>query len=384
MSFQPLESSHGGLRAGRTPLPGGQRGAMTLFMVLVILTMMAGWAILSLRFNGLQAMVESSESRAAEVRQAADAGLEFALAWLSGHRWRLGDALPQVPLLDAEPGRDDNYHYTVALSLVRNPGGFIHVQAQASGPEDTHIQGRASRWLVQSELFNERLADDLPPLVIAGCLGGGIGATHLYPKAVDTDLDGLDDGWGDALHAGHDLLLEPDCIDLAGIDTEGGLATHPVDFNGSAWDYVFSIGKDEVKALSVMQQAQGLDADSVPSRSIYWVDSSNADGLLHGGDWQGRVGSQEHPVLLVFAAELGCPRLLGEPTIHGVVYYETTAVCATSGWGGAEIFGSVVHEGGVQVDGGSAILRHAEQAGAGGLRWPALGAAWLPGSWRDF
>jgi len=357
---------------------------MTLFMVLVILTVMASWAILSLRFNGLQAMVETSETRAAEVQQAADAGLEFALAWLSRRRWRVGDPLPLVPLLDAEPDRDDSYYYTVSLSLHRNPGGFIHVQSHASGPEGTHIKGGASRWLVQTELFSEGVAGDLPPLVIAGCLGGMTGATHLYPKEVDTDLDGVVDGSGDALHSAHDLLLEPDCIDLAGFDTHGGLAAHPAAFSGSAWAYVFNISKAEVKALSDQQQAQGLDADSEPPRSVYWVDGSNADDLLSAGHWYEDAGTQAYPVVLAFAAELGCPRLAGEPAIHGVVYYETTDVCEETDWGGAEVFGSVVHEGSVFVHAGSATLRHAEQAGEGGLQWPALGAAWLPGSWRDF
>ena len=89
-------------------------------------------------------------------------------------------------------------------------------------------------------------------------------------------------------------------------------------------------------------------------------------------------------MVLAFDDEVGCPRLNGDPEIYGIIYYETASACATNGWGGATVYGSVVHEGSVEKHTANAEIHHASRMGSGGcLKWPVQTAAWIPGTWQD-
>jgi hypothetical protein len=288
-----------------------------------------------------------------------------------------------VPLVDVDTAVDDNYEYSIALNVSESseyPGaGLINVTATATGPDGTNIAATATRSLIQSKRdINTFTKGSPPPLVINGCLSGVTGTPDIYP------------GVGEAALQTSSTDTSSSCIDFGNfsINRETGDsatdATHPGAFTDTAWNYVFNISKTQAKAYSDAQAAAGLDAASDPPRTFYWIDSSNSGSFLSGGNWHASVGSPDNPVVLAFDSGLGCPKINGNPTIYGIVYYETDTACATNGWGGATVYGSVVHEGNVEKHTANAALYSASRmSGNSCLKWPVQTAAWIPGTWRD-
>lgn len=360
-----------------------QKGAVALFMVLVLLFMMSGWGILLLRFNVMESVTAASEARSVEALQAADAGLEYAVGWLSVNPWCDGQTPPTPPVMDPEPSATDNYEYAVSLAMdepaSHKGSGMIQITATSNGPQDTNISGSASRWVYQSRYLEYFKNGAPPPLVINGCLSGVTGTPNLYPAE-----------GSEALHTSQDTS----CIDFGNFDVDRVVgdgyavdAANPGAFDDetSAWDYVFSVAKSDIKTLSDQQATAGLDNDTTPPRTFYWVDSSNEGSFISGNNWSGGdVGSVTNPVILAFDEEVGCPKINGGDTIYGIVYYETASACTTNGWGAATVYGSVVHEGDIEQHTANSEIYHPSRSGSDCFGWPIKSVSWIPGTWADF
>jgi len=84
------------------------------------------------------------------------------------------------------------------------------------------------------------------------------------------------------------------------------------------------------------------------SPSIYLVNNS---GPFNGADISGSctgtgvdsdtIGAPSQPVILIIPSTAGCPNLMGGHHLWHI-YYESTTACASQGWGGATVYGSVI------------------------------------------
>lgn len=78
----------------------------------------------------------------------------------------------------------------------------------------------------------------------------------------------------------------------------------------------------QLKAISTAQLQNGLTALSLPSRSVYWIDSPLT--------WTQSLGTQSAPVVLIFSAvacAVQCPQIANQAAITGVVYFQSANAC---------------------------------------------------------
>jgi len=333
-----------------------ERGAMTL---MVGLTLLMGSTILTVgiaRMGMMEQRIANNELRAKEAHQSAQAGLDYALAWLTSSVWTTQPEAPKPGVLEIRGS--GNHSYEVQLTLDERPGCLrVHSRAQAIG--DASLSATASECLQQRRFLNDGPGVDLPPLVVNGCLPEILDGVDLYPCDPDAGsgcepVAVVSSQSTDCLQADHPRL-------------NGGSVSGSA-FEGSAWDHVFSISKDELKTRA------GTD-----DPTVIWIQDAY--------EWSTTIGRPDQPAFIVFSESAGCPRVTGSPTVYGIVYFEHEDGCGTQGWGGATVYGSVVFEGTVQTVTSNSVFRHWSWAGnepdRGALN-PIHSAHRVPGSWRDW
>jgi len=152
----------------------------------------------------------------------------------------------------------------------------------------------------------------------------------------------------------------------------------------AAWRSVLGdITDAQLQAWSSAQERNGLTAQSTPPRTIYWIDSP--------ADWQGNVGSTDHPALLVFSAKAcaqRCPRIGAGVRIHGSVLIDSG--CNDDkmrGWQAGTIEGQLVVESGLPEWRSGTVLAQADGRNAYILNWPqgidATRLQRIHGSWSE-
>ena len=123
----------------------------------------------------------------------------------------------------------------------------------------------------------------------------------------------------------------------------------------------------------------------------------NNSGPINSGDITGTcsgngidnttIGAPTSPVILIIPSASGCPKFNGGVTIYGVAYYETTSACASNGWGGATVYGSVMWEGNVDKPNANTQYIEVDYDNLGGMdsafNMTIEDAVRLPGTWRD-
>ncbi len=329
-----------------------QHGALTLMLGLLLLMGSAILTLASVRVGVMEQRIANNEWRAKEAQQAAQAGLDYALAMLGEGR-DLGESAPTVP------GSGD-YRYSVTLAEVENVAGCLRVRSRASAVQDASIQAVAVECFQQQRLLKGGSGGDQAPFVLNGCLTGVTGNPDIYPR----DCEGEGQECSSVAIASS---AEMACLDTGHLDLHEGEIKDDA-FTGNAWDQVFDIGKDEFKAI----------ADSGDPQ-FRWVTASS--------NWHESLGSPTEPVYLVFTTAANCPKLNGNPTIYGIVYFEDAAGCRSQGWGGATVYGSVVFDGDLKKLTANSRFHHWSRAGSGGERASldrVRSASRIPGSWRDW
>lgn len=275
---------------------------------------------------------------------------------------------------------------------VRDAPHLWHLlaQAQSAPPADSPANPRA----VRAELREQAVVPILWPapadpvgaaVLLGGCWRAGAGSDwQICPRpsaqgsacagaspwpAVHSlrmaDADG--DGLLSAAERNACLALGPAQLPAGGALLTPSQAS-PGPCTREVWRNLFGQTQaGQLQAWSDAQARSGLHASSVPTRSIYWIDSP--------ADWGLSLGSPEAPVLLVFSAQAcatRCPRLLAGVQIHGTVYLD--AGCddrKLQGWQGARIDGLLAVEGGVPSAGGWTRVRGQTYARAAWqLHWP--------------
>lgn len=333
--------------------PGGrQRGAITL---LVGMTLLMASSILTLgviRTGLMEQRMANNELRAKEVHQAAQAGLDFALAWLTLNVWATDNPIPAPPDLTAT----GDYSYRSQLTVVDTPG-CLRVTARAQAITDANITATLSECYQQQRL----LQGDRSPLVVNGVLSGIVGNPEIYPIRCD-------------------LMPDPDCQPIAVASSQpassinsGNLRLNGGEikgdaFTGSAWDYVFAADRETLQALAAQSGS-----------NVHWITSPQP--------WHASIGSPSAPAILIFDQTAGCPQVNGNPTIYGVVYFASIDGCESQGWGRTTVYGMVVFEGSLQKLTANSTFRHWSQAGTASERAelnPVQSTQRVPGSWRDW
>ena len=346
--------------------PQAQQGLATLMISLILLLGMTMLTMASARTSLVETRITGNETRLIEASHAADAGLEYAIAWLATHPWSSSDSPPSPPSVTA--GSGDTYAISLSFSAS---GDLITIHSRATATSDTSISAGVSQQLRQAFLLNPTAK--VTPLIVNGCIDSVTGTPDIYPS-----------NWSSIEPVGTAIATskvdEPagSCIASGHFDTHDGSIVDEA-FPNTAWDYLFDISKDEFQALATAE-ANAVASGELPSsgRSYYWItDSSN---------WDTSLGSASHPVFLAFAASAGCPRINGNPTIYGIVYVDGGCPDGAQGWGGAEVYGGVVMEGDLAKYNANAALYDWSEAGGSDeeLPNPPIGASRLPGSWKDW
>jgi Tfp pilus assembly protein PilX len=333
-----------------------QTGMVTLAVGLLL---MLGSSILALgvaRLALMEQRIANNELRAKEVHHAAQGGLDFAFDWLSAAPSSSAASLPTPPAI---AGSGD-YRYLTRLAATPDVD-CVRVTAEAQAANDPSIRAVVSECVRQTSLLNESFAAHLPPLVVNGCLEKIKGTPDIFPSRCDpvtqSDCEPL------AIASS-----QPDaCLNAGHFQLNGGLVRGEA-FSGSAWDYLFAISKDEMRARAAEED-------------------SNIDWITTAKNWTLPPSSASDPVILIFASSAGCPKINGNPTIYGILYFEDPGGCGSPGWGGADIYGVVAFEAPLEQFTANPDLHHWSLAGDDAERAPLgpVGATLrIPGRWRDW
>lgn len=413
-----------------------QQGAATLIVVLVLATVMAVIALTTTRSGLMEEKIVGNDLRAREAQEAAEAGLEYGVAWAKKNSipntvtcssGSLPTGCPTALTTVTGSSTHESYTYTLFFTKSTN---YIKVESEAQnvvdGSVDSSIAARSETFLKQTskELFDNSVTVMPPPWVIAGCITNAATGTpasfvlnsannaivtgstadaaclpegHLkvYPW-VDTNGNGVkedEEEWEDTNGNGVKDSGEDDESTL----NRGGFTGCPN--LHCAWKHVFKMSLQD--AIDLATDAGHVYSGSIPcgpatsSPSIYVI---NNGGSINSGDISGScsgigiddktIGGPNKPIILIIPSSAGCPKFNGGITIYGIIYYETPTACASNGWGGAKVYGSVMWEGNVDKPNANSEFIEVDYGIGGDLNTVFNSgmdeAPRLPGTWKDF
>lgn len=401
-----------------------QRGAITLLVAIGLVMLASLASFYSARSVLLDQLASHNHARASQARLAAEAALASTQvivqssvtasaaqpnalfstparcpAGLSGAAWQCAaliiaphTAMPQVQL-----------SAVAARELVASPH-VVMLQASASNVGQNSLATMRESVFMPVLAPAPRLAAPAA-LVLNGCVSEATGASLRVcpissnatgaPQACsgapqapavlthfveDTQRDGL----LSAAEKNACLALSPTSLPGGGDQTGPSTAVSRSPCNRAAWRSVLGDTTDtQLQAWSTAQERQGLNAQSTPPRSVYWIDSPN--------DWPHSVGTAVHPVLLVFSAQacaLRCPHIGTNVRIVGSVVFDSG--CSDDkmrGWQGGTIEGQLVVESGLPQWRSGQVLAHPNARKAYTLHWPegidATQVQRINGSWSE-
>lgn len=325
----------------------------TLFVSIVALILITLATLFANRNAIFEQVTSANHYRYSRAFEAAQGGLEYALAWLgtngnpnctpdpatcpytiaagaTGAAWTVDTAShpPYNQKNTVSIAAQTFGDYTATVTLWRNSASpqLVEIVSVATGDATATVRQIVN---VNALMFTSL---NSPPLVVNGCVTKVVGnATIDYGSSSTAISSSQDKG----------------CIDYSGF--KPSLAAGSVDapttstpsagFAGSAWDHVFSITKQQMLALA-NQQTGGPTAGP----AIYYYDYATP-ATTPPNNWHTSLGSPTAPIILIFDNQSGtgaCPNINGGGgvDIYGVVY------CANggdlNGWGNANIYGSVV------------------------------------------
>jgi Tfp pilus assembly protein PilX len=349
-----------------------ERGAVSLLIVLIFILIAAIVALSLSRTVSVDQKITGNDLRAREAQEAAQAGLEYGIAFANQTAITASLSCPGgagCPTLDNITGTSTGNSYSITSLNFTVPAGDdrIHIQSTATHSDGTSAY--AEVWVRQKSLLEKGTFP--PPLVVNGGLSNVTGNPAINTgnppgTAIVTNsaVTGIDTGF----------------FNKKGSDPPLGSVqqqTLPATTTW-AWDYVFSesLANAEAKAQAsgyVYSQTTLPTVPEVGKSQYYLWDSSN--------HISNNYGSATRPVVIIVTAG-NCPNIQGNVTIYGIIYFPAT--CTDQGWGNATIYGSVVTEGSITKL--TANSTHNGLNGGGG--GPPIifldYAAVIPGTWKDW
>lgn len=303
------------------PPPSSQRGVITLGISMVILVLVSLIVFHTSSNILLEIKTSNNQYYQTKALEAARGGAEYGISWLmtnSASSWTTDSSGPS----------GNNQKATVSMTNPQTIGGYsvdITIWRNSASPAIMEVRAIASnadatatvrqKFYANTISFNSTV---IPPIVINGCLSGVTGGPDTLP---DTP--------------GQTMVVSSQssaCLDNGHLDLNGG-TMQGSGFTGTAWNYVFSTSKADMKALAAVSS----------SDDIRFYDASNP---FPDVNWHDNLGTEAAPGILIFDTGSGCPKINGSPVIWGIVYYSPECG-ADHGWGGAVIHGSVISEGSI-------------------------------------
>ncbi|MDO6563082.1 hypothetical protein Q4488_06745 [Amphritea sp. 1_MG-2023] len=354
-----------------------QRGFTTLAIGLIILFAASLATFAVVKTSRVEQRMNVNELRAKEVRHAADAALDFGIAWYAENSpaWTTSGSIqtasPSTVMPTITSANTDSYSATISYQRTLANPNYILVTALVAATSEANITATAQRYIYTNSLLTTPGTTG-PPMIIDGCLDNVTGNPDIYPSGYDS---GSGAGpYGDAIVTS-ESATEADgssCIELGHLDIHGGsIATNS--YSGDPWDELFTVSRTAMQAIADQEVADGV-ADS--DRTVVWVTSTS--------NYHDSWGSATSPVIVVFDAVADCPKINGNPTFYGVVFIDS-ACDSSNGWGGTTVYGSVGINGDVsKMTANSEIYDWSEVSGGDTSNLAAETVPQFPGTWKDF
>jgi Tfp pilus assembly protein PilX len=399
------------MHASPTHLQRNQ-GAITLLMVtlLVLLASMVG--LFTARTVWSERLASNHSVWNAQAQHTAEAALETALAVLESSLsdpastlWSSHESAQctvgftgiewQCRGLNLNTGLDstwDSKGHTVQVHVMRDVVRAPHVAvvwAQAQHGAN-HATAQVQQSLYMPTLAPIGVANKVAPLVTQGCVSEAVAGSTRFcaPNANQGSCGGSGQNVGTAIHS----LFAPDtdgngvisaaeqqaCLNVSMASLRGGAlvtpttavpAPNPAQCSAAVWSSVFGATTPaQIQALSQAQALKGLSANTLPARSVYWIDSPN--------EWTQSLGSASAPVLLVFSATAcanQCPRISPNTQIVGTVFLDTQCQDSRSAlWHSGTVMGQVALPSGLpSLQAGSQLQWLANHRQAFDWPWPS-------------
>ena len=379
-----------------------QSGAMTLLVGLLLLIGAGILTFSATRTSVIEQRIANNEFRAREAQQAAQAGLEYALAWLAENLWIAGDSEPTPPPVTAASG----YVYRTRLTFTKQING-VCARAQVTATTEPEILANAWECFNQTGLFDSTIATTMPPpLAITGCLAEPTEPAELFVLNANAVMTGS---------AANASCLPQGSLDISSwSDTNDNRILEPLEEGASAsfnrtafggcpgtlcaWNHLFDMTLDDAKTAASVSghvYTNHIPCGAAAPPGIYLIqttapiDAVDLVGSCSGEDGvdDDTIGTPRKPILLIVPKESGCPSFNEGVRIHGIVYYESATACATQGWGGASVHGSVIWEGDAGAPATNARFIETDYGAGSNLNdafQTIRGATRIPGTWRDW
>ena len=347
----------------------------TLFVSIIALLLITLATLFANRNAIFEQVNSANHYRYSQAFEAAEGGLEYALAWLgtngnpnctacsytTGAAWT-SDATSHPPydqknIVSIAPQTFNGYTASITLWRKSTAPQLVEIVSVATGDATATVRQIVNVIALGFTSLNP------PPLTVRDCVtkvvGNAVINSGTSPIAISSSQPKT-------------------CIDYGGFNVpqQPAITADKVDapgFTGSAWDHTFSITKQQMLALA-NQQPGGQTAGP----GIYYYDNTTP----FADPWHTSLGSPSSPVILIFDTST-CPKINGGGgvTIYGVVY------CADGGglqgWGNATINGAVVVEGTIdKITVGT--LNYIANTGDTTKYAVQPVIARVAGSWRDF
>ncbi|MBK1723270.1 hypothetical protein [Thiocystis violacea] len=379
-----------------------QSGAMTLLFGLLLLVGAGILAFSAGRTGVVEQRIANNELQSIGAEQAAEAGLDFARAWLARNVWLPGIEPPSPPQNRSTSGQI----YDVLLTFIQT-GNAICVRSTSLAVGDTALTATARSCFSQTGLFAVSPQTRMPPpLVLGGCMTSAPQASEI----ILSDESAIAAATGEQANASclpagsvqastwsdrnQDRIFTPDeqgpSSDYRRASFEGCPDTD------CAWRHLFELGFDQ--AVQLAKDAGHAFADKIPcgassAPGIYVIEREGPIGALdltgscadEDGVDNRTIGTPSKPLLLIVPRTSGCPSFTEDISVYGIVYFEGD--CASQTWAGAKIQGAVIWEGEAQAPGEDSMFIETHYGSGSALNAAfqvVTGAAHVPGTWRDW
>lgn len=332
-----------------------QAGVATLVVILILLFSISGLTLYAANTGILEQKVSINDYRAKQLGEAADAGLDLGVSWLTSNT-------PTWVADTAYPGYD-KHSGTISTTFSNGLSANMVLRRPVAAPEKVTLiatamesAGTSTTATSRTEILQNKYMSTQPdtPLLINGCLSGITG----NPTANNTSDT-------------YDIVSSQSagCIDTGHFNN----ASDPVQvqgnaFTGTAWDRTFGITQAEMQALALAELSLPIG-----DRTVHWITDPSP--------WHTNLGSPTAPIKSVIAVFTACQAINGGTDIVGIVFF--MGPCSSGGWGGGDIYGSVVMEGSMSSMNANTSLLYDDQY-VSGIFDKTLGVrARIPGSWID-
>lgn len=391
-----------------TKIYNREKGAATLFVVVVLLVIMAVLALMVGRKGLMEQQMTGNDLRSKEVQEAAEAGVEFGVAFAASNiiPWPAGGnpndpdvwscpgsvGCPAISNIVADQTSSGETYSISSLTFFRanDASEYIRITSTANGGAgggEQSIEATSMVYIKPGGLLSSD-ATLPPPLVMSGCMTQTTGTPDIFPGtnglAIITSQPETSTGGNMCLdHCGpgggnNNACQNPVNGSYAHLDINGGALANDEAFPdwdgdgvGTTWEYYFDVPVETYEQYA-------SDTLSTAGGAYYITDTGNQPN--------GTYGSIDNPAIIVF--ENGCPKFTGNTTIYGIVFFRDENACVSSGmngWGNVTIYGSIGVTGGVhQLNANIEIYGVGSGSGLNIINQIPINASKLPGTWNDF